>query len=67
MGKGSKYAQWRVLLLQALQARGTSALVQSLLSSEVGEKGLVQGLQQALSDRPQLRTALEKLLQNSNP
>ena len=51
--------------MQALQTRGTSALVQSLLSSEAGEKGVVAGLEKALGNKPHLRSALEKLLQSS--
>ena len=46
--------------MQALQAKATSHVVQSLIESEAGQAGLVQGLQQALADRPELREVLNK-------
>ena len=50
---------------QALQTKATSRVVQSLIDSEAGQAGLVQGLQKALADRPELRDVLNKALNNS--
>lgn len=40
-------------------------MIQALLNSESGQAGLVQGLQQALADRPDLRDVLNKALGSS--
>ena len=51
--------------VQALQAKATSHVVQSLIESEAGQAGLVQGLRQALAERPELREVLNKALSSS--
>lgn len=50
--------------VQALQAKATSQLVQALLTSEAGQDGMLQGIKQALANKPQLREALATLLQD---
>ena len=52
--------------MQALEVKATSHMIQTLLDTEAGQLGLVQGLQQALADRPQLRDALNKVLNNGS-
>lgn len=53
-------------VVQALEAKATSHMIQALLDTEAGQLGLVQGLQQALAERPKLRDALNKVLNNGS-
>ena len=39
-------------------------MIQALIGTEAGQAGLVQGLQQALADRPELKDVLNKALSN---
>ncbi len=41
-------------------------MVQALLTSEAGQDGIMQGLQQALVDKPELKNALNQLLNGKN-
>ena len=52
------------VFVQALQAKATAHLVQALLTSEAGQDGMLQGIKQALANKPQLREALATLLHN---
>lgn len=53
--------------MQAVQAKVTSHIVQALVQTDAGQSGLLQGLQQALADRPELKTVLNKVLHNVLP
>lgn len=52
------------VFVQALQAKATTHLVQALLTSEAGQEGMLQGIKQALANKPQLRETLATLLQD---
>ena len=52
--------------MQALEVKATSHMVQALLDTEAGQLGLVQGLQQALAGKPQLREALNKVISSGS-
>ena len=52
--------------MQALQVKATSHLVQALFTSETGQKGILQGLQQVLREKPQLKDAISSLLNDTN-
>lgn len=39
-------------------------MIQALVETDAGQHGLVQGLQRALADRPELKDILNKVLNN---
>ena len=55
-----------LLFVQGLEAKATARLVQSLTESTGGQAGVLQGLQHALKEQPDLREALQKLLQEGS-
>lgn len=55
-----------LLFVQSLEAQATARLVQSLTESTGGQAGVLQGLQHALKEQPDLREALKQLLQDDS-
>ena len=51
------------VVLQSLEAKASAKLVQSLMVSSGGQAGVLQGLQHALREQPDLREALKQILQ----
>ena len=55
-----------LLFVQSLEAKATARLVQTLTESTGGQAGVLQGLQHALKEQPDLREALKQLLQEGS-
>ena len=53
-------------VMQSLEAKASAKLVQSLIESSGGQAGVLQGLQHALREQPDLREALKQMLQEGS-